>query len=61
LQVELDVLLNAARSEGRKAADTALSERVAELERGLEAHFRPNDTVYGQPALLNPSEGEAGT
>jgi hypothetical protein len=26
----------AARSEGRKAADTALSERVAELERGLE-------------------------
>jgi hypothetical protein len=32
-----EVFMNAARSEGRKAADTALSERVAELERGLEA------------------------
>jgi hypothetical protein len=36
-------LLNEARSEGRKAADTALSERVAELERGLE--WRPIESA----------------
>lgn len=83
--------LNEARSEGRRAADTALSERVAELERGLEPFanvfecgctFGPGDDTGKNDAdpwfqydgcvltvgdmrraraLLNPSEGEAGT
>jgi hypothetical protein len=68
LQVELDVLLNTARSEGRKAADTALSERVAELEKGLEEIAREGENGldmwgcrFAARALLHPSEGEAGT
>jgi hypothetical protein len=39
--------------------DTAI---ISDLPEGVyPTHFRPNDTVYGQPALLNPSEGETGT